>query len=598
MRILTWNINGIRTLPQYYPWNTLKKTSAILEGLQADIICFQEMKTTRPQLTRDIAVPDPYHAFLSFPATKGGYSGVAVYTTVIPLKAEEGLTGKLQPKPPLTSEERISPSYPAADDINLVPDEKGMVPVDFEALEAEGRALVLDFGLFVLINLYCPNEGSEERLPYKVNYHLMLEERVRKLLEDEKREVIVVGDINITAAPIDHCDGALESRASEFWEHPARAWFRKWLSPQGPMIDVVRHQWPDRKGMYTCWNTKISARETNYGTRIDYILLTRGMMPWFKGGDIQPSVKGSDHCPVYIDLHDQIELESGQTLLLRDALKQDTAKDPPRLCTKYWDEFSNSQKLLSNFFGRRSESVPLSQTPVPLLSSSLVPLAEQSSQISTKIESSASIDKQPSPAIPKEEQIQGVKKRKQPNPPSKPSPKAPKKARVGQSKISTFFSQPKLGASVSETIIIDQDDESLDSQPTSAPTSSQEVPGDPNHSPLDLDNLSQFSAFIANESTTSSKSKAQWSQLMAPVQPPKCDVHGEPCKQYTVNKPGPNKGKTFWLCSRPVGTGYDAGRSKRLREEVNPQYRCNFFKWSSDVKRAALRNVRSSQSEG
>jgi AP endonuclease-2 len=49
-----------------------------------------------------------------------------------------------------------------------------------------------------------------------------------------------------------------------------------------------------------------------------------------------------------------------------------------------------------------------------------------------------------------------------------------------------------------------------------------------------------------------SNSKAAWSQLMAPVQPPKCTVHGEPAKEYTVNKPGPNKGKTFFICSRYV----------------------------------------------
>jgi len=47
-----------------------------------------------------------------------------------------------------------------------------------------------------------------------------------------------------------------------------------------------------------------------------------------------------------------------------------------------------------------------------------------------------------------------------------------------------------------------------------------------------------------------SNSKAAWSQLMAPIQPPKCTVHGEPTKEYTVNKPGQNKGKTFFICSR------------------------------------------------
>jgi AP endonuclease-2 len=65
---------------------------------------------------------------------------------------------------------------------------------------------VLDFGLFVLINLYCPNEGSDARFLYKMNYHLMLQERVRGLIA-AGWEVVVIGDLNVCAAQIDHCDG-------------------------------------------------------------------------------------------------------------------------------------------------------------------------------------------------------------------------------------------------------------------------------------------------------------------------------------------------------------------------------------------------------
>ena len=36
---------------------------------------------------------------------------------------------------------------------------------------------------------------------------------------------------------------------------------------------------------------------------------------------------------------------------------------------------------------------------------------------------------------------------------------------------------------------------------------------------------------------------------------------------------------------RPVGPGYDKGKSERLRDEVDPTYRCNYFKWASDLKR-------------
>jgi AP endonuclease-2 len=254
-------------------WNAFKNWDAILKELQADILCFQgadtsysihacvhrspppclsEMKSSRAAIGRDVALLGSFDSFFSFPDSKGGYSGVAVYTdsrTATPLKAEEGLSGRL--KPPQSPEERVSRTYPAAHELELVPDDDGQTPYDLLSLDLEGRALVLDFGLFVLINLYCPNEGSDARFPYKMNYHLMLQERVKSLIA-EGREVIVVGDLNVCAAPIDHCDGHLPSNASTFWDHPARAWMRDWLTPRGPLIDVLRMFWPDRKGMYTC----------------------------------------------------------------------------------------------------------------------------------------------------------------------------------------------------------------------------------------------------------------------------------------------------------------------------------------------------------
>ena len=215
------------------------------------------MKITRQTLDRSLALPESYNAFFSLPIVKGGYSGVSVYSkssVAVPQKVEEGLSGRLQSglKPPLSPEERISQRLPQAHEMDLMEDEVSNSHNDLLELDKEGRAIMLDFGLFVLINVYCPNETSDSRLPYKVNFHLLLQERVRLLVEVDKREVIVVGDINVCAAPIDHCDGELPSNKEEFWAHPARKWLHEWLHPIGPMVDVVRNCWPERKGMFTC----------------------------------------------------------------------------------------------------------------------------------------------------------------------------------------------------------------------------------------------------------------------------------------------------------------------------------------------------------
>lgn len=172
----------------------------------------------------------------------------------IALKAEEGLSSILQPKPPFTPVERISSSYPRASELPLVGDEENGIPIptDLVDLDSEGRALVLDFGLFVLINVYCPNDASDARMVYKMNYHHMLQSRVQTLI-NEGREVIVLGDINVVADLIDHGEGTLESRKANFFDAPHRKWFRQWLTLcGGPMHDVVRSYWPDRQGMYTC----------------------------------------------------------------------------------------------------------------------------------------------------------------------------------------------------------------------------------------------------------------------------------------------------------------------------------------------------------
>lgn len=377
-----------------------------------------ETKTSRAALERQVAIPgDKFDAFFSFPSSKkGGYSGVAVFTNVesaIPLKAEEGLTGLLN-SPSSSSKSsnatssdessRVSPpsGYPRAGDEQLVllplsadPDDpdapafvlsKATVQEEFALLDAEGRCLIMDFGLFVLFNLYCPNsDNGSSRHAYKMNFHNLLGERIRRLMEEEKREVVVVGDINICSAPIDHCEGNLPGNRESFYDPPAREWFKNWIDPEsGPMVDVLRQCWPDRKGMYTCefvvvlrisqssydvpgWNTKISARDTNYGTRIDYILLSRGLLPWFKHGDIMPFVRGSDHCPVYIDLLDEITDSNGQVRKLRDEMHMSNGKrEPPRLCARFWPEFSGKQQLLSSFFGKGKKDARPAEVSSPL----------------------------------------------------------------------------------------------------------------------------------------------------------------------------------------------------------------------------------------
>ncbi|KAG8929864.1 Class II abasic (AP) endonuclease [Tulasnella sp. 418] len=468
-----------------------------------------------------------------------------------------------------------------------------------------------------------------------MNFNRLLQERVRILIEDEKREVIVVGDINVAADPLDHGEGQLKSGREGFWDHPARAWFRKWLSPNGPMVDVIRSFWPGRQGMFTCWNTVLNAREANYGARIDYILVTKGLVPFVKAGDIQADVRGSDHCPIYIDLHDEITSDEGQLLRLIDLMKgssggeSDALRQPPRIAAQFWDEFSGKQTLLSKFFTKK-QSPASSVEPTEKAPTEDIPITN----LTVDTQSQGSAINEPSPSsqpaaddAPSQAESALLKT----IPRSRPSEKAlgkrkvtasggsqdtlissKKKKGTGQASISSFFISSKADSTAksveklsrkgsksslktsSSVIVVDDEQADIEDE------SSSQNPI--NHIESDYQfalslaeaeenkNVSMSSKPHPVSSTGSEEHKKAWDRLLAPLEAPLCTVHQEPTKRFTVNKPGPNKGKTFFVCSRPVGPGYDKGKSKRLREEVDPRYRCDFFKWANDVKKVTNRS--------
>jgi AP endonuclease-2 len=352
---------------------------------------------------------------------------------------------------------------------------------------------------------------------------------------------------------------------------------------------------------------KIMARETNYGTRIDYILVTPGLLPWIKHGDIQPSLKGSDHCPTYVDLHDSIVDGNGQTRLLREEMKcvKDERRAPPRLASKNWDEYSGKQKLLSSFFGKggpkatdaaassksvdlsllattktssqsgvgapsepttldaavqsKSESAaPSQRAPAPTAVSISASETDATTATSSSITSSQSSSSAKTPLKRKSQALSNSggsdaydavipKKSK-----GKAATPAKDKEKAAQKSIATFFGKPppiKSGGQPTpkEIVVVDDSD------------------GD-NHQDLDADfqlalKLSQeeASGLPASQNTLASsravdpaETKAAWSSMFAKVEPPRCTVHDEPAKEFTVNKTGPNKGKTFFVCARLV----------------------------------------------
>jgi len=331
------------------------------------------------------------------------------------------------------------------------------------------------------------------------------------------------------------------------------------------------------------WNTKLSARESNYGTRIDFILITPNLMPWIAAADIQPEMKGSDHCPVFVDFRDEITDVNGTTIKLRDVLGVQAtpgeAKEPPRLAAKFWDEYSGKQMLLETFFGKQfadTRTVELSPTSILLVSdssmaaeppdrgqSSLVvepsfPSSSKSHDFITSSSPSPSTTAQPVPpaSLTSKRKItveptQSFKK-------LKPIPIRNNATAKGKEKktIASFFSQPKstnaqTTASSSTTSV-----SKLKGKETTIGTQVPADDDDPTQADDDADYRlalvlsSQDSIPSSSQGRPEKETKQAWNNLLAPIQPPKCVIHREPARELTVNKQGPNKGKRFFICSR------------------------------------------------
>jgi exodeoxyribonuclease-3 len=250
MKIISWNINGIRAIYKKGFLDWFKKT-------KADIICVQEIKATEDQIPQDLKEIDGYNFYCS-PAQRKGYSGTAIWSKIKPISFSNS--------------------------------------IENEAFDIEGRITRLDFKDFVIFNIYFPNGGgSPERLKYKLDFY----DYFIAYLKTIKKQIIVCGDYNTAHTELDLSHPKENEKNSGFMPIERKK-LDDFLS--SGFLDTFRHF--NKKGEnYTWWDYKTAARSRNIGWRLDYFFVSTPSLKSLKSSKILTKVLGSDHCPITIEIY-------------------------------------------------------------------------------------------------------------------------------------------------------------------------------------------------------------------------------------------------------------------------------------------------------
>ena len=254
MRIVSWNVNGLRALHKKGSWQWF------LED-KPDIFCLQETKAHPDQLPEEVRNPEGYFSFFDHSKTKKGYSGVAIYSKTEPDSVEEGMG---------------------------IPE-----------FDQEGRLITAYFGNIALINIYFPNGGGgPTRLKYKLDFYDHFLNFIENL-RDNGFSIIFCGDVNTAHNEIDLARPKENQKNTGFLPEE-RAWMDKLEKKE--YTDVFRYFYPEKKDSYTYWDMKTFARERNVGWRIDYFFVSSDLIPNLISTEIHNEAYGSDHCPISINI--------------------------------------------------------------------------------------------------------------------------------------------------------------------------------------------------------------------------------------------------------------------------------------------------------
>lgn len=260
MRFISWNVNGLRACVG-------KDFENSFNELDADFFCLQETKMQEGQLDLQFI---GYQSYWNY-ADKKGYSGTAIYTRHTPLNVSYG--------------------------------------IGTDEHDHEGRVITLEMENFYLVTCYTPNsQDGLKRLDYRMRWEEDFQAYIRHL--DEKKPVIVCGDLNVAHEDID-LKNPKTNRKNAGFSDEERTKMSQWLGQgfgiencngvKGGFIDTFRYLFPEEE-KYSWWSYRFQARQKNAGWRIDYFIVSDRLKEKIKNATIHTDIFGSDHCPVGLEL--------------------------------------------------------------------------------------------------------------------------------------------------------------------------------------------------------------------------------------------------------------------------------------------------------
>jgi exodeoxyribonuclease-3 len=258
MRIVSWNVNGLRACVQ-------KGFTTEIRKLKADVLGLQETRVQPEDVPAEIDRLRRFpHFSLHAARSRKGYSGV-------------GLLSREEPR-----------------DLSI--------DLGDESYDIEGRFQLAEFPGLLLANVYFPNGSGKDRDNSRVPYKLAFTRRVFDVVEAARRETglpaLICGDYNTAPQAIDLARPKPNQKTSGFLPEEQQAFTD--LLDRG-WIDTFRHFHPEDVA-YSWWSQRFGIREKNIGWRIDHMLASEDLLPKVRDAWIRPKILGSDHCPIGIDL--------------------------------------------------------------------------------------------------------------------------------------------------------------------------------------------------------------------------------------------------------------------------------------------------------